>query len=600
MTAGRFDEGYDRIYLHYADDGSMDEINALLNAELEALINSDRSEDATFKLLADDVGGVKSEEGDEFSFAEFMKDSDDAESEDADGPDDESAVAVGGRKEKVSSGILLGVVGFLSAAVMVMLVVVAVSFLLSDDSGAGRTVLSAPASMFNNTNNLFPNMTELLNGGELTLTRVAFDSYTSVFFFNRILNIDYIDIRLIGDNGRVYELDPSFYPFVDTLNSERTVLRFEPFDGDTEGLTLYVTDRRTGSAVSFTFGLEGNFSAGARYLRSPVSVTSNIPGINITVDNIMASTVKTIADFSLRYAYPGGRLVFGVSEGENAGVTFAAPTRLAPLTDGKRMVYFPESNIYAGRAYFAPIPNVRGTGRMIFRDIAIMHDVDVRIPMPSVWERTEQVNLTRGYGHTIQAGMFTVNIENAHRVGNYIILVAHAVNDEVLAVGGHDPLGEEYKREEAYIDAQIEVRLRNGETASFDGMIRTRQAGTDILFDLSEYAEEISGLPVSAYTVVINSVSFLVGDVVVEIDMDGFTALPYNAGLWDEVAEVIKDIRLPNGGRAYETVGKPAVFESDGVYSVFFAYSAREEDGSVRYGHTSLVLERDAVKLNGG
>jgi hypothetical protein len=151
--------------------------------------------------------------------------------------------------------------------------------------------------------------------------------------------------------------------------------------------------------------------------------------------------------------------------------------------------------------------------------MGISYEVNEHIPVPDIYE--PQRGPRRGdKTHHIPTGIYDVFIERIGRQGDNMILVAHAVNDAILAAGGQDPLTDDFKRVEAFITARLMITLADGEVLFIDGSARSRQTGTDIRFNLADVAERIEGLPNENFVVVIDAITYALGGLTIPLNVD--------------------------------------------------------------------------------
>jgi hypothetical protein len=495
------------------DDDDLKFLNESLDDELAKLLADDARDDEEFARLMDSFE-LGSDLDEEEGAARLMY-------EDTKEEDHKDSHALIHLPKKVSLKTLFIALGTLActSAIMVLVIIISLNE-VSDNVDRSRAVLTIPTLAFNNGISMYPDMTRVLNGMPITLSRVTLDAFATVIYFDTLLFIENYEIILECDGKREYSMDAGFHPTADALNPNRTVLRFEPFDKDVGGFILTVKDKETESVARFSFYVNGRIISRSKQMAEPVSFRSNYPGVFITVDSASFSATGSIINFTLRADREMGRIVFGTGRNCPPHVTLRDTSLIAPLKEYPLIEYDAQTNSTEGRAYFAPLRSLDRVMTVSFNDLALRYDVNQRVPMTALWNVRGGLNT-----YKIATGLYDVYLEAAARQGQYLVVVAHAENPNILAPGGEDPLTDDFKRIEVHLDIQIEVDLPNGEKLLLDGFVRTRQAGTDIRFNLTDYQEELQNLEIERYTILVHSASYRIGNVSAEIDM---SLLPYN------------------------------------------------------------------------
>jgi hypothetical protein len=161
---------------------------------------------------------------------------------------------------------------------------------------------------------------------------------------------------------------------------------------------------------------------------------------------------------------------------------------------------FDNHNIVLGKLNFSPVRSLDSIIELTFTDVFYRYPLPFReIDLRALFSR-------RPEQQRIPAGKYQLVLEGMALQGNVVVLVLHG-------------LDEDGRRLETRVDATLAVETETGRVV-VDGECRSINIGADVLFDITEVREQLVGIPVAQYRVIIHAAEFRVPRVTVSLDLN--------------------------------------------------------------------------------
>ena len=417
--------------------------------------------------------------------------------------------------ENVTWGKLIAtmLVGYAVIAFGAVMVIYAVSSIQDEQEAvlalAHFLPITVPQDMANNANNIFVNQVVDFKGRPLTLTRITAGGSGTLFFFEERWNPDDYYIFLYNQARQLY-VRQSFA----ISPASGTILKFERLQHNTLFLTLRIECRTTHEFVSFNYRfLEPPVLAAGVYVSVPVHVSllgdAETSGVTIRHARFDNAASQIHYSFYPNHDGPGLRIA---SPDDPPNISLRdMMTLTVPYTNEFAANHFHEfgdNGVTIGTAVFSPVFNLDGTAYVTFHN-AIYRFVNPEVDiLPRDLFDRDQFD-----PHPIHLGPYTFNLEAMAQQRSLVVLVVHALDEN-----GH--------RVPVAPGMALRIDIDNGEPIIVQGSANIARIGTDILFNLAPYLNEIRDIPISRYSLIINYVDFHLPQISVPLEMSTVFGMP--------------------------------------------------------------------------
>jgi len=370
------------------------------------------------------------------------------------------------------------------------------------------TPISMPVNVANNANAIFINQIGTLNGRTFTLSRVSIGYLGTYFYFDEDFSTDDYVFLLYNQARNLYAIT-TFN--IQTSPGTGTVVKFDSISHNTLFLTLHVQCKQTNDYISFNYRfLSPPSFVEPVYIPWPISINADNDPFLSALEIRHAVFDNTSSKIHYSFRLDTGQPGLGVSR--EIDVPFVsmqdAFTSMFNMSTDKTYVYFDDLDMYMGVATFGPVLNLHNRVDVIFHGLTYYYPRPIVDITPlELFERDQ-----RGVPHSIPAGPFILNLEAMAQQGHYVVLTLHG-------------LDEDGRRRRTIPNMSLNVSIP-GRIISLHGYARHSVRGTDMLFDLRPYNQELRGVPISQYSLIIHSVEFEVPQVTVPVILDQITNMP--------------------------------------------------------------------------
>ena len=366
----------------------------------------------------------------------------------------------------------------------------------SEELIAHYTLINLSDESTNNANFIFINEMFTLSGENVALQKISADRLGSTFHFEGSFDPDDYIILLYDQNYVLYHRHKADTPY---KPGENTILRFDSFYAGTQFLTLFIQHIETRETVNLYYQFErAPLVSHPVYLYEPVELLDFEPAIKIERAIFGSSGTE------ITYSMFGTSRSRGILDGSNEA-PFTLRELMSPIATFSHTpaeYFFGANNLILGKMFFAPVNNRSGS---IGLELA---NVSYSLQIPDTFIDVRHL-FTRGpgSGQTIYVGENKLVLEGMDTQGRFVVLVLHS----------EDPSGERIQTD---IDAVLVINTDDGPIV-LQGDCRSIKEGSDVLFEMSEEIRAaVVGVPASQYDLIINSVSYLLPQMTVLLDLE--------------------------------------------------------------------------------
>ena len=381
--------------------------------------------------------------------------------------------------------------------------VVAIGFSKLNAPSIPGTALSMPEKGANSANYIFLKKTRTLTDETYTLTKMSADSLSTVFYFDKPIDMHKFSARLLDYKDLEYAID---LHFVMSTGYTGSVLRFAPLNEDCGGFKLELSNPESGESVHFNYALDTTSPfAPARHLKE---------AIKHDTESGIAATI-----YSAAFASTGSHILFGLSSTDE-NVTFsitddsfaelrqtaANVSRLSPPA-----IYSLNGSIF-GRLDFSALRSLSGKAELKLGALTRTIRLNETLSAEMLFNNTEsdQIHLS------IENGRYVIVLERMFYKNDTAVLVGHC----------KDSSG---KRIKTLLDVSVTVNTSSGIIIEDLGFAKAKTEGTDILFDLTDEKTFLKGVEPKDFSITINSASFDTEEIVVPFDLENMLQQPENS-----------------------------------------------------------------------
>ena len=346
-----------------------------------------------------------------------------------------------------------------------------------------------PENVANNANAIFINQRTTLQTPlteqQFTLSRISAGYTGTLFYFDEYFNPnDYYFI--LSDQDRHLYMHHTVG--IQTASNAGTILKFDTLNVNTLFLTLRIQCRQTAAHVNFYFRFLSPPAVNAPiYVTHPHFVyDENSPVISHAIFDDASSQIHY--RFTHDPQRPGFRRRI---DSESPFILLRDIfTAVTVLTNENTDFYFEEFGVYLGTAAFSPVFSLDSNVSVVFNDLVYFHpNVTHNVTARQLLENDQNNPIT------IQTGDFRLMLEGMAQQGYLLVLVLHG-------------LDENSRRMETIPDMVMQINLGNGNSIHVPGQVHSVVRGSDIIFDIEPYLDQIRTIPISQYSLIIHSVEY--------------------------------------------------------------------------------------------
>ena len=403
--------------------------------------------------------------------------------------------------------------GLVAASLLFFVGVLIMSNIGGQEQGT-INIASPPQYAFNNASHSLVNLSAPLGEDTIVLNRILLDEVTTVFYFGGILDPARYIFSLEDLNGRTYARNVALAanPVRDQAINQ-TVVRFETMDPTAEGFIISITDLHTGQTSAMGITFDDDAIALGRHIAYPLVVDAELSDVTISIDHGVFSAAASSLNFSISYANPYVRLVFG----ENTGtppVILRHMGVVVPSMGTLRVSDFPQSGITLGAMDFNPLRSLTGRVDVVFSQMYKRYEINASMSTTGMFSAGED------RARTIELEDHIITIHGLMRQGDFFVMPLYG-----MSKASPD-------KEAARVPTAMEVTLVGtnnlGQQIRLPGTANYDARGTDVTFDMREN-EAIRGIPLGQLFLEIESISVLLPEFTATINLDnlGFEPSDY-------------------------------------------------------------------------
>lgn len=367
-----------------------------------------------------------------------------------------------------------------------------------------------PTEVANNANAIFVNQVTYLRNQRFTLSRLSIGYSGTFFFIDEYFNVDDYYIVLYDQYRNLYvrtDFD------ISATRSGGVALKFATIPPNVMFLTLRIQCNSTNEYTSFYFRFEEPPVVSAPiFITQPQSVMDGTDAD--TAGFIIRHAVFDNASSRIHYSFTYDPNVSGIRKRADASGPFIllqdGVTAMTVLTNNDANVYFgdiSEFDLTMGSATFGPVFSLNNMINVQFTDLVYVHPNPVIDILPqNLFGRDQNIP------HVIQAGNFNLNLEAMAQQGNMVVMTLHGTDANNRRV-------ETIPNTSLHINSGTEIFV-------VPGVVHSRTAGSDVVFDLTPYLRYIRQVGISNYTLVVDSVEFAVPQLNVPIQLSQLYNMP--------------------------------------------------------------------------
>ena len=366
--------------------------------------------------------------------------------------------------------------------------------------------IAVPQNLANNANNIFVNQVGQIGGRTITLTRISAGVSGTLFFFEENWNPDDFYI-LLYNQARFLYARTTF----GISPAGGTILMFERLQHNTLFLTLRIQCKTTHESLFFDYRfLEPPALAAAVYVATPLAITpdQNPANAGVTIRHARFDNATSQLHFVFDANFEGAGLRVRSADSLPQVTMRDTFGVLTPYTVEPAVRHFDDFGIILGTSFFSPTFSLDGTAHVTFHDMIFRYvDPHIYIHPRDLFDR-DQLN-----PHSISLGPYTLNLEAMAQQHNLVVLVLHA-------------LDENNRRLQVNPSASLVIDAGLGRQFRVQGTANMSRFGTDIVFNLGPYLDEIRDIPISRYTLSFDYVDLYLPSLTVPLELSTMFGMP--------------------------------------------------------------------------
>ncbi len=402
-------------------------------------------------------------------------------------------------------------------------------------------LIEIPSYYSNSANSIYVNQKAVFKDNILAIERLQISPSSTNFYFTDFVDVSSYNINIIDNKNKTYFLNLEH--FKDMKDKENKVISMEPLDGGVKTFSLVIRDPASEEAVVYNYKFDKPFEhLPTRYLTKPISSANKDSKITATIEKGLFSSTDTYLEMKLSVNATGNVVRLGGNE----------TSQLVKVTEGASSVLFDdiiylysdtlnEHTVYA-KAKFAPVKSLGSKLDVELNNLYEVYEVNRQIPVSSLMSAYNE------YNDLLMFSGYALYLERLIKAGDKFVLVLHTEdinvnvpNEIVPASSGFGnttprpkptprPLSEdekeEYKRVETYLNAKLICREGFTNRFEIDGEVKTAKVGSDVIFDVSEYADELAQTSLNNLYIEIQDVRFKSPNIKFKIDLERLPIRP--------------------------------------------------------------------------
>lgn len=446
------------------------------NIDYNAEINRLLEEDAKIELNdanIDYINDVSVYDGDK-------KDDEDEELE-SKNSDDKSENEENSEESGLLYAVCFGIIGILIIAIISFSVFL---FMKLGDYKAAETEkkksqsteIKQPTFKSNSANYIYISQNAEFDGMSFRIEKMLVDSTATLFYINKKINVQNYDIILTDNKGEMYTMDLSFIQSSEPKeDSNETILRFEPLNLNVKNINLAFYNPDTSERINFKFDfLEPIAETPIRYaFDKPIKYKNS--DISVNIDHAIFSSSGSRIDYTIKSNSDNYTIDYGTGEYKNSVILEEGGISVRKSKNHPSSYFFNDGNILLNRMDFRSIGNLNNKVYITFKDMFKRYSYNKDIPSSSIGKD----------GYVIDIDNYRIVIEGMAVFGNRYVLVYHAEDKNIP----FDEKNPNANRVEAQLKADLVFSSDSGMEAVFNGVCKSANYGTDMLFDIgTQYA----------------------------------------------------------------------------------------------------------------
>lgn len=459
----------------------------------------------------------------------------------------------------------------ISAVLTVVIVIFTVLFLTTNSNsnkndGEGIVKAQSPEKPVSGANNIYVNASSVLDRNSLTITKMNLDNAASVFYFDSYFPIEKYDIRLVDNEGTMYNMDLSYNQYHLSNTNSPVVLRFDPINNEVEEIYLSINNTSTSEKAEFTVKLEDVKKTEVRYLDSPIEVDTDTNKYQITIEDLEFASTGTTLFYKLKWNDENSKLQHGSGlypyeqyiSIENGG-------RQTTTTKQYPSLYSFDNNVILGRMDFDSVKDMSERATITFKDLYNASDINEIFEAAPLFLNTEETQIKIDIGDKIFV------LERMRNEGDKYVLVYHV---EEKGTG---------KRIEAYADVEALTDAGSGAQIAITGEPKSIVEGGDIKFFFKDAADLLKDKQGTDVSLKVKKVLVKTDDVNATLDIKLLPNNPdenYLNSAKQGVLQAFKTRQMVRYGQ-----------ESESKLSSYFNNSVLSDDSLMSFYNTNTSLQ---------
>ncbi|MBR1735510.1 MAG: hypothetical protein IJ736_00640, partial [Firmicutes bacterium] len=303
-----------------------------------------------------------------------------------------------------------------------------------------ETMLKLPEYTSNKASSIYVSEMKEFDGMKLKLSRILFDSTTSVFYFDVYFNADDYNITLKDDRGSEYAMDMTLLYTTQSADKTTgtTMLRFDPVSHMARKLYLGFEKIETGEKVDFEFLLEKRFtSTPVKYVTNHLADRDD-DEVDIDITSAVFSSASTKLEYTINYPENSE---YSIEHGKGSDyIQMEEGSRKIKKLRKEPLLYsFPQDGFMMARMDFESINNLNSKVTFIFSDLFKKYSVNEDISSEDIPDK----KIIKGNSRIVFEGLGAFN--------DRYVLVLHGEDVNIP----YDEIDENANRIEVQADAEL-------------------------------------------------------------------------------------------------------------------------------------------------
>ena len=384
---------------------------------------------------------------------------------------------------------------------------------LTQPSGAGAGVGS---------NQILVETPVIMNGSLYEIRRIVLDAHQTVFHFNHNVPFYRYNITMTDESGKRYFRD--LY-HLETEPTEGTALRMEPLNEGVVHFSLHISDPRRNEETTVDFAVrDGVEHVPTLHLIQPLEAGPDAPGVYIQIDEVRLGSAGSSVVYNIRWPGPVRAFAFGEVQHEPNVNLIGGGNNLWPHRSDAEHVLFTAERTILGRQDFEPL--TADVFNLNIRNLFEVRNLNRRVEVAPLFENAEDTQ------YTIDLGDYVITLERFGIFGNRAVLVLHGIivedepeDDPWLMLADIPEPNLEPVRIETRLDVDLILNVPGGEVIRLEGVTRSMDLGSDIVFTLDMDPEELNlrTIPMSNFALDIRAAHVRRPNVAVPLNVNWFT-----------------------------------------------------------------------------